>query len=193
MIVVLEGTDQAGKKTQAAMLQRALRKTGIKARTFSFPDYTTPIGREIRMHLDGKRRFPHRAIHCLLAANRWEKLGAIQKAQEKNSVLIMNRYYQSNIVYGLVHGIGSDWLENLDSGMPKADLVILLDVTRNESFDRKKSGRDRFEKNRKFLQDVTAVYRRSARHHRWKIIDASRTKQQVHEDVMRAFCKKIGL
>ena len=37
----------------------------------------------------------------------------------------MNRYYHSNLVYGLANGMKQKWLENLDAGLPKADLVIL--------------------------------------------------------------------
>lgn len=48
----------------------------------------------------------------------------------------MNRYYHSNLIYGLANGLKQSWLENLDVGLPKADLVILLDVTQKESFSR---------------------------------------------------------
>lgn len=193
MIIVIEGGDQAGKRTQTAMLAQALKKNGIKTATFSFPDYATPVGKEIRRYLDGKRRFPPQVIHCLLAANRWEKLPEIRRAQERSSVLIMNRYYQSNIVYGLVNGMDGSWLENLDRGLPKADLVILLDITRRESFDRKKSGRDRFEKDKEFLNRVTSTYRRVAKKRRWKTVDASGTKQEVHDEIMGILEKRAML
>lgn len=193
MIVVIEGGDQAGKKTQAAMLERALRKNGTRTRTFSFPDYSTPVGREIQKYLSGKRRFPPQVIHCLLAANRWERLRDIQRAQEKNSVLIMNRYYQSNVVYGLVNKMSRPWLENLDRGLPRADLVILLDVTQAESFSRKKSNRDKFEKDREFSRKITSMYRRVAKRRHWKIVNASGTREEVHLDIMRIVGKKAGL
>ena len=92
MIVVFEGGDQAGKKTQSELLEKTLKTAKIKAKLFSFPDYSTPIGKEINKYLHGKRKFPPQVIHCLLAANRWEKLDEIKKAQQKNSVIIMNRY-----------------------------------------------------------------------------------------------------
>ena len=43
MIVVFEGGDQAGKKTQSALLEKRLKLAKIKTKLFSFPDYTTPI------------------------------------------------------------------------------------------------------------------------------------------------------
>ncbi|HUU48806.1 MAG TPA: dTMP kinase [Nitrosopumilaceae archaeon] len=193
MIVVIEGGDQAGKKTQTELLFRALKKRNIKTTTFSFPDYSTPIGKEIAKYLSGKRQFPPQTIHCLLAANRWEKLNQILQAQLKNSVLIMNRYYQSNLVYGLANGMKQKWLENLDIGLPKADLVILLDVSQKESFQRKKTKRDKFEKNEEFLMKISKIYRETAKKKRWKIIDASQTKEAVHEEILKSFSKKIGL
>ncbi len=193
MIIVIEGGDQAGKLTQSTLLEKALKKSKIKTKLFHFPDYKTPIGKEIRKYLDGKRKFPPQVIHCLLAANRWEKLNDILAAQEKNSVFIMNRYYHSNLVYGLANGMKSKWLENLDAGLPKADLVILLDVTQKESFRRQKTNRDKFEKNEEFLRKISKIYRTTAKKKRWKIIDASKPKQEIHDEILQAFSKKIGL
>ena len=192
MIIVIEGTDQAGKKTQSQLLANALRKRKIKTKVFSFPDYSTPIGKEIKKYLIGKRKLPVQVVHCLLAANRWEKLKEIKDAISKNSVLIMNRYYQSNLVYGLVNGMKLDWLENLDAGLPKADLVILLDVTQKESFNRKKIKRDQFEKNYEFSKKISRAYRHLAREKHWKIINASGSKIQVHQEILKVFAKKIG-
>ena len=193
MIIVIEGGDQAGKLTQSTLLEKALKKRKIKVKLFHFPDYKTPIGKEIRKYLDGKRKFPPQVIHCLLAANRWEKLNEILTAQEKNSVLIMNRYYHSNLIYGLANGMKKKWLENLDTGLPKADLVVLLDVTQKESFHRQKTNRDKFEKNEEFLRKISKIYLTTAKKKHWKIIDASKSKQEIHEEILKTFSKKIGL
>ena len=193
MIVTFEGGDQAGKKTQSALLAKKLKSMKIKAKLFSFPDYSTPIGKEIGKYLHGKRKFPPQTIHTLLAANRWEKAEEIKKAQDKNSVVIMNRYAESNLVYGLTNGLKLSWLEGLDAGLPKSDLVIVLDVPQNESFKRKRQNRDKFEKNAKFSQTISRTYRKLAKKKRWKIIDATQSKDDVHQDIMRVFSKKIGI
>lgn len=193
MIIVIEGGDQAGKKTQSKLLVNALKKQQIKTQLFNFPDYSTPIGKEIQKYLYGKRKFPPQVIHCLLAANRWEKLPAIQEAISKNSVLIMNRYYQSNLVYGLINGMKLNWLENLDAGLPKADLVIVLDVSQKESFNRKMKKRDQFEKNKEFSQKVTNTYRTLAKKRKWKLVNASNSKKDVHQEILKIFARKIGI
>jgi len=137
MIIALEGTDQAGKKTQTVMLAKALKAQKIKTAVFDFPDYSTVIGKEINAYHHGKRKFPPEIIHYLYAANRWEKLEEIQKASSKNSVLVMNRYYHSNLVYGIANGLKEKWLQKLEDSLPKADLVIVLDAAQNDSFTRK--------------------------------------------------------
>ena len=201
MIIAIEGGDQAGKLTQSILLEKALKKRKIKTKLFHFPDYETPIGKEIRKYLDGKRKFPPQVIHCLLAANRWEKFDTILAAEGKNSVLIMNRYYHSNLVYGLANGLKQKWLESLDEGLPKADLVILLDVTQKESFSRtpqnkiggRKMKRDKFEKNKKFSIKISNLYRTVGKKKHWKIIDATMSKEKVHEEILKTFSKKLGI
>ena len=193
MIITFEGGDQAGKKTQSAMLQRKLRSAKLKTKLFSFPDYTTPIGKEIDRYLHGKRKYPAQVIHCLLAANRWERASDLQDAKEKNSVIIMNRYRESNLVYGITNGLKLAWLEKLDEGLPKSDLVIVLDVPQKESFARKKQNRDKFEKNKQFTNKISQGYRKLAKKKRWKVVDASQSKDEVHKDVMKIVAKKMGL
>jgi len=53
LIIAVEGTDQAGKKTQTAKLAKALISHKIKTAVFDFPDYSTVIGKEIISYLHG--------------------------------------------------------------------------------------------------------------------------------------------
>jgi dTMP kinase len=191
MIIVVEGFDQAGKKTQSKLLANFLKTKNIKSKIFNFPDYSTPIGKEIKRYLGGKRTFPPQVIHCLLAANRWERSKEINETLLENRIVIMNRYYQSNLVYGTVNGLDIQWLENLDKGLPKEDLVILLDVNPTDSFSRKKERRDKFEENKEFAQKITQTYRKLAKEFGWHTVNASRHKEEVHQDVKQIVLKYI--
>lgn len=191
MIIVIEGFDQAGKKTQSNMLSNFLKTKGKKSVIFNFPDYTTPVGKEIRGFLGGKRKFAPQVIHCLLAANRWEKAAQIRDALDKKYVVIMNRYYQSNLVYGTVNGLDLKWLENLDKGLPKENLVILLDVKISDSFSRKKQKRDKFEKNKTFAHKIALTYRKLGKKYGWYVVNASQEKSQVHEQIKKIVQRHI--
>ena len=103
----------------------------------------------------------------------------------------MNRYYESNFVYGIVNGMNLKLLESLDSKLPKSDLVIVLDVSQKESFNRKKSKRDMFEKNKQFSQKISKTYKKLAKKYRWKIITATGSKQDIHQSIMKVVLKRI--
>jgi len=72
-IIVLEGIDKAGKGTQCKLLQNDIMKAGFNCKILDFPDYSTPIGKEIRLFLDGRRSYSSQVQHMLLSVNRWEK------------------------------------------------------------------------------------------------------------------------
>ena len=127
-IIAIEGIDAVGKRTQSLRLQNWFRRNGIKVTSLSFPDYETPIGREIKAFLAGKRDFQAEVRHMLFAANRWEKVSVIRESQIANEIVIVNRYTESNLVYGVANGLRLEWLAALEEGIPKSDLVIVLDA-----------------------------------------------------------------
>ena len=183
-IIVVEGTDKAGKETQSGLLISALKISGIRCAKMDFPDYTTPIGREIRAFLDGRRNYTMEVKHMLLSANRWEKKNEIERMKKKDTIIIMNRYYQSNLVYGVSHDLGLEWLLNLDKGLPKEDLAIVLEVSPNISYQRVPGDRDTFEMDQKLLMKVHKNYRLLAKQFNWKIINGDRDSEQVHNEIM---------
>jgi dTMP kinase len=122
--------------------------------------------------------------HMLLSVNRWEKKNEIERMIKKDTIIIMNRYYQSNIVYGVSHDLCLEWLLNLDKGLPKEDLAIVLEVNPNISYQRAPGDRDTFEMDQKLLMKVHKNYRILAKQFNWKIIDGDRDIEQVHNEIM---------
>jgi dTMP kinase len=190
-IIVIEGVDQAGKYTQSNLLQSNLLQSGNVCTIMDFPDYTTPIGQEIRAFLDSNRNYTLETEHLLMSANRWEKKNDIESLIESGTVIIMNRYYQSNLVYGVSNGLNLKWLLNLDKGLPKEDVVIILEVNPNTSYQRVPGNRDAFETDRKLLTKVHKNYRKLARQFKWKVINGERVSGEVHDDIMKIVRKVI--
>lgn len=195
-IIVIEGLDKAGKGTQSNLLQsrlliNTLKFSGNVCTIMDFPDYTTPIGKEIRAFLDGNRSYPLETKHVLMSANRWEKKKEIESLMENGTIIIMNRYYQSNLVYGVSHGLNLKWLLNLDEGLPKEDVVIVLEVNPNTSYQRVPGNRDAFEIDRKLLTKVHKNYRKLAKQFNWKIINGERVSGEVHNEIMKIVRKVI--
>jgi dTMP kinase len=190
-IIVIEGIDQAGKYTQSNLLQSNLLQSGNVCTIMDFPDYTTPIGQEIRAFLDSNRNYTLETEHLLMSANRWEKKNDIESLIESGTVIIMNRYYQSNLVYGVSNGLNLKWLLNLDKGLPKEDVVIILEVNPNTSYQRVPGNRDAFETDRKLLTKVHKNYRKLARQFKWKVINGERVSGEVHDDIMKIVRKVL--
>ena len=195
-IIVIEGIDKAGKGTQSNLLQsrlliNTLKFSGNVCTIMDFPDYTTPIGQEIRAFLDGNRNYTLETKHVLMSANRWEKKKEIESLIENGTIIIMNRYYQSNLVYGVSHGLNLKWLLNLDKGLPKEDVVIVLEVNPNTSYQRVPGNRDAFEIDRKLLTKVHKNYRKLAKQFNWRIINGERVTGEVHNEIMKIVRKVI--
>lgn len=175
-IVVIEGLDKSGKTTQSRLLYNFYNNNFPgKISLLNFPDYTTRIGKEIELFLHGKVNYTNEVKHILLSANRWEKKSEIEQLREKNKLLIINRYYQSNLVYGVANDINFDWLFNLDKGLPKEDIVIVLDIDPSISYKRSIDNNfvmDEFEKNISFLGKVRNAYLNLAKLLNWNVIPA---------------------
>jgi dTMP kinase len=191
-IIVIEGLDKAGKTTQSRLLMDDLKALGKICVIMDFPDYITYIGAEIKAFLDGKRDYyPTELVHMLLSANRWEKKKEIESMMENGTILILNRYYQSNLVYGVSNGLNIKWLLNLDKGLPKEDVVIVLEIEPKVSYQREIECLDTFEKDQRLLVDVHKNYRKLARQFKWKIINGKKSKEEVHQDIMKIVKKLI--
>jgi len=185
-IIVIEGPDKAGKRTQSRLLIDSLKTSGRVCVVMDFPDYTTPIGMEIRAFLNGKRDYPNEIKHMLLSANRWERKREIESMIDTGTIVVINRYYQSNIVYGVANGLNIHWLANLEKGLPKEDLVIILDVSPSVLNARSaEEDLDSFEKNQRLSLEVSRNYRKFAKQFKWKIIDGEKSEEQVHREILR--------
>ena len=192
-IIVLEGIDKAGKGTQCTLLYNAIKKTGMDCIILDFPDYSTTIGKEIRLFLDGRRSYSKEVQHLLLSVNRWEKKEDIEKIRKSGTMIIMDRYYQSNLVYGLSHNLDLNWLINLDKGLPQEDLVIILEIDPETSYKRVNHNRDIFEKNLEFLLTVKQNYRKLAKVYGWEIINGEEKVEQIHNKICGLVKEKLNI
>ena len=182
-IIVIEGIDKAGKTTQANLLLKKLK--GKKYVKFDFPDYSSPVGKEIKHFLDGDRDYSDEVKMMLLSANRWEKKFEIESLIGKGTSIIMNRYYQSNLVYGLSKGLKLNWLLALDEGLPKADLVVVIDIRTNTLVKRSRNNiTDTFEQDLDLIRRVRKNYKMLAKKFNWQIIDGEDSVNTVNVQVL---------
>jgi dTMP kinase len=189
-IIVIEGTDKAGKGSQSRMLAETLKASGKVCVILDFPDYMTSIGMEIKAFLEGKRDYLPEVKHLLFSANRWEKKKEIESMLENGTIIVMNRYWQSNLVYGVANGMDTNWLLGLDKGLPKEDIVLVILVNPSISAKRAET-QDMFESDSQLAAKAYRNYLKFAKQYRWKVVDGSKSKEQVHQEVTKIIRKEL--
>jgi dTMP kinase len=192
MLIAFEGLDQSGKETQARTLRARLEGDGKRVRSLSFPDYETPIGREIEKALAGERDFGPDVMQLLYIANRYEHKPRLELWLDAHDVVICDRYRASSVAYGEAHGLDPRWLDDVQRDLPAPLVTLLLDIAPETAVKRKAAGRDRFERDMELLARVRESYRRQARQRGWALIDAEQPKDAVAKAVQRAVESRLA-
>jgi dTMP kinase len=188
LFVTFEGIDRSGKTTQARLLGEALGTVALGVREPG----GTPAGERVRELLkDAAVPLGPEAEALLFAAARAELVErVIRPALEDGRVVISDRFLDSSLAYqGGARGLGMDEVEAINrfatSGLVP-DLTFLLELDA-ETAARRAGERDRFEDEGAALQRaVLEAYERlvAADPARWRRLDATRSPEQVHADVL---------
>lgn len=138
MFIVLEGIDASGKNTQIQLLYKRLKREGYKSEVLDFPTYDSPVGKVIAAHLRGDLKLKYSVTpelaSIMYAADRYQYKDKLFNDLKKGKILIANRYMQSNVGFQGAHFSGEarntfiNWLDEVESRLPQADIVIFLDV-----------------------------------------------------------------
>ncbi|HLD76348.1 MAG TPA: dTMP kinase [Candidatus Norongarragalinales archaeon] len=136
-LIVLEGLSAAGKNTQSRKLVDRLKASGKKAELVIFPDYGSPVGKLIAQYLAGKLGNKEDLVEkaCLLyAVDRYDHAERIRKLLKQGVFVVADRYSPSNYAFqgALVKNQQAlwNWIDGLESLLPKPDRVLFLDVPR---------------------------------------------------------------
>lgn len=141
-LIVIEGTDGSGKKTQAALLIERLRKESRKAISKSFPQYGTKSAGPVEEFLGGKYGSPTEVNHYIssvfFAVDRFDLSKELKKLLSEDYVIVLDRYVDSNVGHqgGKIKDPAErekyvEWLYDFEYkilGIPKPDLVLILHV-----------------------------------------------------------------
>ena len=177
------------------MLSHYLRKERhLNTAHFDLPDYQTDVGKLIDKYLNyAEMPANPEVLHLLYAANRYEIRDVINFHLNDGYVVIMNRYYQSNLVYGYVNGLDIEWLSILDENMPRSDLTIILDVPVQLTEKRGTPvNENRFGHAKESIEKVREAFLTLAEKEKWKVIDATRSKEDIHRDIIRIIENQFG-
>ena len=209
-LVVIEGTDGCGKKTQADMLKSNLTTLGLSVIEQSFPNYESESSGPVKMYLSGglcekADDFDAYQSSVLYSVDR---LCTMQKNKNDTSDIgVFDRYVQSNIIHQgskinskikLIKYI--KWLYNLEFNLlklQKPDMIIFLNMPPEKSIalaharTESKTGlkKDIQEQDSTHLIKAYKTGMWVAKKLKWKIIDCVnevgeiKTKQQIQKEI----------
>ncbi len=190
-LIVFEGIDGAGTETQSKLLFSHLRKGGIPAERIFYPDYEGELGKLIAQFLHKKRELSPEMQFVLYAGDMVKDKEKIKAWLEEGKTVVADRYFNSTIVYQGLRGFGLEKALKFaeDFGIPEPDVVILLQISPEESAKRKmgENGKlDRHEEDIRFLDKVNHSYKKMAMDNvfgKWFIVDGERPKEDVFSEV----------
>jgi dTMP kinase len=190
LFVTFEGIDRSGKTTQAGLLVDALGDDALGVREPG----GTPAGERLRDVLkDPDVPLAPETEALLFAAARSELVAeVVLPALDAGKVVVSDRFLDSSLAYqGGARGLGIEDVERVNYFATRGlrpDLTFLLDLSPADAAARAGEG-DRFEDEGAGLQEaVGAAYERliEADPERWRRIDARRSAEEVHADVLAA-------
>jgi dTMP kinase len=199
LFVTFEGGEACGKSTQVKRLVRQLEKRGRTVLAVHEPGFTETGSaiRQLLLHAKAGDSMRSETKLLLFAASRAQLVReTIWPALEKGSVIVSDRFYDSTTVHqGIARGLDLPFIKALNEfvvGECKPDRTFLLDldvpVSRARQLRRVRpvGQQDRMERlSDEFFEKVRRGYLEIARAEpeRIKIIDASRTEDQVEEAI----------
>ncbi len=216
-LIVFEGTDSSGKKTQAKILAERLREEGNKVEEADFPQYYSSFhGKLIARYLRGEFGDVSPYLASLLyAGDRLEAKDRLLNWLNEGKIIIANRYVTSNVAFMSARIEPEkrqefiEWLETLEydiNKIPRPDLVLFLNVpvevtqrwikTKEERKYLNGKKKDIHEKDIPYLKEVEQTYLGLAKRDNWKIIDCMEDKplsiEEISKKVYTAVKSRIG-
>ncbi len=126
--IVIEGIDGTGKSTQAKRLADWFEKTGREVVLGREPT-DGPWGRKLRESAANGRLSPEDELQYFLNDRRQHVDETIQPALDAGKVVILDRYYFSNMAYQGARGFDPAGIRRLnESFAPVPDLLLILDL-----------------------------------------------------------------
>ncbi|MCI9281175.1 MAG: hypothetical protein HFI49_02820 [Bacilli bacterium] len=209
-LIVIEGTDCSGKQTQTDELVKNLKKLGLKAISFSFPNYASPTGEIIGEYYLGKNNkslfkegienVDPKISSLYYAADRAYNINIIKKYLENDYIVILNRYVESNMAFqgGKIKDIKKrhmlyEWLDNLEFvllDLPRPDMVLFLYLPYEQVCILKKSKRKPVNENLLHMAEI-AYFELSSIYDYQKINCLKDNKLRSIEDISKEILNKV--
>ncbi|UCE73767.1 MAG: dTMP kinase [Methanomassiliicoccales archaeon] len=197
LLITIEGIDGVGKTTQAAMLAEFLRGKGYRVVELKEP--TDGFwGKKIRnLTKKGRNVTPKEECQWFLKDRMEDVKNNINPALESGNIVIMDRYYYSNMAYQGALGLNKKRIrEENEKFAVKPDLVIILDAPPETGLGRIKNQRNEdlnYFETMEYQKKVRELFLSMKDFDNVRILDGSKGKNEVQENIRMTVCKFFNL
>ncbi len=185
--IALEGPDGCGKSTQVKLLSEWLRSEGYEVKVTKEPT-ENPVGKILRNSLEGKIKMPTETQALLFAGDRIMHItDVVAPNLNEGKIVVTGRYIYSSLAYQTSLGLSRNWIEKINKFAIEPDLTLIIDVPPSIGSERVNSegNSDEFEKDLELQRRVRETYQELARENNLPIIDGTREKEKVHEEIKK--------
>lgn len=197
VLIAIEGIDGAGKTTQARLLKERLCEMGFEAVVFKEPTDGV-FGQRIReIAHSGRDAVSAEEEFQLFLKDRVEDVEKnLAPKLREGCVVIMDRYYFSNIAYQGALGLDVDWIrQENESIAPVPDAVFIIDVPPTTGVDRIRNLRGEvpnvFEEE-SYLSRVREIFRSLSELPYVHVVDGEASVQEVHRALLEKTLKILN-
>ena len=155
MLVIFEGLDNCGKTTLVQMIKDYYLKLGIDAEISK--EFETNIGKELKKMAKEGTLDPILKAY-LFATDRYIRMKNIRQEDLKNKIMLFDRYVPSALAYRMAEGVDKNWVTNINSVFPKADIGFFIDISPNESVNRNTDTKFNIKSTPEHLEKVRSAY-----------------------------------
>ena len=185
ILIVFEGIDGSGKSTQAKILLERLQEEDFDAVYFREPS-KGKWGRKIKkkaLHPDSLS--PEEELDLFQKDRRENVEKNLKPALKKKRVVILDRYYYSNIAYQGAKGIDEKLIRRMNEEfIVEPDLVFIFDIDPQKGLERieNRKKKDKLFEREDYLVKVREIFR-SFKGEKFVHIDALKSKEEIRKEI----------
>lgn len=219
-IIVIEGTDCSGKKTQSKLLEEKLNSQGKKCIKFSFPMYDTPTGKIVGgaylgkpeigecLFKEGSTNVDPYIATLYYAADRKYNFDKVLKYLDEGYYVILDRYTTSNLAHQGSKIKNKDdrfnmyqWIDKLEYWLlklPKPDMTIFLHVPYEYSKELQKNREfsDEHEKDPEHLKNAELAYIELSELYNWEKVECIKDNklksiEEINQEILKIIEEEV--
>ena len=182
-MIVIYGSNNLGKTTQAKLLVEKLNQEGFKTEYLKYPIYDCePTGPQINQILRSgqPQKITELELQELYAQNRLDYQPRLAEKLNQGINIVAEDYIGTGLAWGVTKGAPLDKLEKQNQGLIKEDIAILL---AGERFLDGKEENHLHEKSDKLMNKNRQVHLDLAKRYNWQIVEANEPVEKVQNNI----------